>query len=96
MILNTQDTKYLITSLSLDDILEKGIQRDILMRGGRGWMGGGGDGPDMGSLGWFQVDAPTTCWTATIVTRMIPSRMAFLMVYEAVILAHVVSVFDQG
>ena len=59
-------------------------------------MGGGGDGPDMGSLGRFQVDAPTTCWAATIVTRMIPSRMAFLMIYETVILALVVSVFDWG
>ena len=30
-----------------------------------------------------------------IVTRMIPSRTTFLVVYEAVVLTHVTSTFDQ-
>ena len=56
----SQDTKYLIMSLSLDNILEEGIQEVILIRGCRGQMGSGGDNPGMGSLGWFQVDMPDT------------------------------------
>ena len=43
-----------------------------------------------------QVVVPTTCWVTAIVTRMIPSRTAFLMAYEAAIFAHVASSFDQG
>ena len=66
------------------------------MRGDRGQMGSGGDNPGVGSLGWFQVDTPATSWAATIITRIVPSRTAFLVAYKAVILAHVASAFDQG
>ena len=66
------------------------------MRGGRGQMGSGGDNPGMYNLGWFQVGMPTTSWVTMIVTRMISSRTAFLVAYEAVILAHVASIFNQG
>ena len=59
-------------------------------------MESGGDCPGMGSLGWFQVISPTACWAIVIVTRMIASRTAFLVAYEAVILAHVASIFNQG
>ena len=80
-------------SLSLGDILEEKIQGVILMRGGRSQMGSGGDGPGVGSLGWFWVVAPATCWVIVIVTRIIPSRTAFFMAY-VVISMHVVSMFN--
>ena len=92
----SQGTKYLITSLSLGNILEEGIQGVVLMKESRGQIGSGGDSPSMGSLGWFWVGAPATCWMAMIMTRMIPSRTAFLMTYEAAILMHVASMFNQG
>ena len=57
-------------------------------------MGSSGDSPGMGSLGWFQIVVPTTHWRTLIVTRMIPSRTAFLMAYEAVISMHVVSLLN--
>ena len=38
---------------------------------------------------------PDTNWAAAIVARMILSRTAFLVTYEAAILMHVVSAFDQ-
>ena len=66
--------KYLSMSLSLGDVLEEGIQGVILTRGGRDQMGGGGDNPGMGSLGWFWIGTSATSWVATIVTRMIFSR----------------------
>ena len=59
-------------------------------------MGGGGDNPGMGSLGWFRVVVPTTYWAILIVTRMIPSRTAFFMVYETVVFTHVASLLNQG
>ena len=92
----SQDMKYLIMSLSLGDILEEGIQGVILTREGRGQIGSGGDNPSVGSLGWFWVGMPATSRVAMTVTKMIPSRIAFLVAYEAVILVHVVSTFDQG
>ena len=90
--------KYLITSLSLDNVLEEGIQGVILMKGGRGRMGmvDGGDNSSMGSLGWFWVDTPATSWAAMIVTRISPSKTAFLVTYEAAVLAHVASMFNWG
>ena len=91
----SQGTQYLITSLGLGDILEEGIQGIILM-GGRGQMGGGGDDPGMGSLGWFRVVVPTTCWVILIVTRMILSRTGFLMAYETAVVAHVASLLNWG
>ena len=48
----SQGMQYLITSLSLGDILEEGVQ-GIILTGSRGQMGGGGDDPGIGSLGWF-------------------------------------------
>ena len=48
----SQGMQHLITSLSLGNTLEEGIQGIILM-GGRGQMGSGGDDPGVGSLGWF-------------------------------------------
>ena len=39
-------------SLNLGDVLEEGVQR-IILTGGRGQMGSGGDNPGVGSLGWF-------------------------------------------
>ena len=88
--------KYLITSLSLGDILEEQIQWVVLTRGGRDQIGSGGNCPGMGSLGWFQVVSSTTCWVIVIVIRMIPSRTAFLMTYEAAIFTHVASSLDWG
>ena len=43
--------KYLITSLSLGNVLEEGIQEVILVKEGRGQVGSGGDSPEMDSLG---------------------------------------------
>ena len=76
-------------------MLEEGIQ-GIILTGGRGRMGGGGDDLGMGSLGWFQVVVPTTCWAILIVTKMIPSRTAFFMAYETVVFAHVASSLNWG
>ena len=66
------------------------------MKRGRDQMGSGGDSPGMGSLGWSWVGIPATSWAVITVTRMIPSRTAFLMAYEAAILTHVVSMFNWG
>ena len=63
--------------------------------GDRGQMGSGGDNPGVGSLGWFRVVVPTTCWATLIITRIIPSRTAVLMAYKAAVFAHVVSSLDQ-
>ena len=82
-------------SLSLGDILKKDLQ-GIVLTGGRGQMGSGGDDPSMGGLGWFQVVMPTTCWVIPIVTRMIPSRVIFFMAYEAVVFIHMASSLNQG
>ena len=87
--------QYLITSLGLGNVLKERVQ-GIILTGSRGQMESGGDDPGMGSLGWFWVVAPTTCWATSIVTRMIPSRTAFFMVYEAAIFMYVVSPLDQG
>ena len=59
-------------------------------------MGSGGDSPSVGSLGWLWVVSPTLCWATAIVIRIISSRTAFLMAYEAVIFAHVASSLDWG
>ena len=59
-------------------------------------MESGGDCPGMGSLGWFQVISPTACWAIVIVTRMIASRTAFFIAYEAVIFMHMASLLDWG
>ena len=77
-------------SLSLGNVLEKGIQ-GIILKGGRDQIGSSGDDPSVGSLGCFQVVVPTTHWVILIVTRMIPSRIAFFMAYEAAIFVHVAS-----
>ena len=81
--------------MSLGNVLEGGIQ-GIILTGGRGLMGSGGDDPSMGNLGWFQVVAPTTHWAIPIVTRMIPCRTAFFIAYEIVVFVHMMSLFDQG
>ena len=39
---------------------------------------------------------PDTSWMATIITRVIPSRITFLVAYEAVILVYVASAFNWG
>ena len=59
-------------------------------------MGGGGDDSGVGSLGWFRVVAPTTCWAIPTVTRMIPSRTAFFMAYKPVLFVHVVNSLNWG
>ena len=82
-------------SLSLGDVLEEGIQGIILI-GGRGQMEDGGDDPGMGSLGWFQIVVPTTCWVILIVTRVISSRTAFFMAYGTAVFTYVVHSFDWG
>ena len=82
-------------SLSLGDLLEEGVQ-EIILAEGRGQMESGGDNHGMGSLGWFRVVVPTTSWMAPIVIRMIPSRTALFIAYEAAIFTHVVSSLDWG
>ena len=67
-----------------DHVLEKGIQGVILMKESRDWMGSGGVGSSVGSLGWFWVGSPTFCWTTTSITGMIASKADFLETYEAV------------
>ena len=48
----SQGMQYLIMSLSLGDVLEEGIQ-GIVLTGDRSQVGGDGDNPGVGSLGWF-------------------------------------------
>ena len=59
-------------------------------------MGGDGADPGVGNLGWLQIGAPATSWVVAIISRIISSRTAFLVTYEAVVLVHVISTFDQG
>ena len=44
--------QYLITPLSLGDVLEEGVQ-GIFLTGGRSRMGSSGDDPGVDSLGLF-------------------------------------------